>query len=392
MARKHGQDRGLKPVTRTDGKVWWQARLYHQGNEWRSKAVPTKKEARDIYTAKKAELREAEYFPAVHQAKHAQQITVADLMALVVQDYRREGRRTLKEAIHLAAFWNQLAGTKKASEITGSTLKAWADQWLDEGLAPSTINNKIGKLLRGYQLACDEEPPLLFTRPKWKNLAPGPPRSGWMEFPTFELVRELVPTWCRVPITIAYWTGMRMGEIFALRWPQVVLYHESGRVAFHLDRTKNKELRAIVWTGDLYRTLSEWETISKELATLCPWVCHRQGKGIGTIDTAWKTACVKLKLATGTWLKGKGYWIGYHGPLLHDFRRTAVRNLDRSGVSRDIARKITGHKTDSIYSRYNIVSDEDLAEAGSQVVDYIERLHGTGRKPESHSGGVSGTA
>jgi integrase len=53
--------------------------------------------------------------------------------------------------------------------------------------------------------------------------------------------------------------------------------------------------------------------------------------------------------------------------LLHDFRRTAVRNLIRAGVSRDVATKISGHETDSIFSRYNITNEDDLADAAAKL-------------------------
>ncbi len=50
-----------------------------------------------------------------------------------------------------------------------------------------------------------------------------------------------------------------------------------------------------------------------------------------------------------------------------------MRNLDRSGVSAKIATAISGHKTRSVYERYNIVADRDLAEAAQKMDRYLER-------------------
>lgn len=57
--------------------------------------------------------------------------------------------------------------------------------------------------------------------------------------------------------------------------------------------------------------------------------------------------------------------------MMHDFRRTAVRNLSRSMISQAVAMKITGHKTTSVFRRYDIVSKDDLERAARQQEDYL---------------------
>jgi integrase len=91
-------------------------------------------------------------------------------------------------------------------------------------------------------------------------------------------------------------------------------------------------------------------------------VFDRNGNPIKKLYRAWETACN----AAGT-----------PGRIMHDFRRTAVRNLERAGVSRSVAMKMTGHKTEAVYRRYAIVSESDLHEAAIKLGGSSERASGT---------------
>ena len=81
-------------------------------------------------------------------------------------------------------------------------------------------------------------------------------------------------------------------------------------------------------------------------------VFHRNGRPIKDYRGSWKKSCEKAQVP---------------GRIPHDFRRTAVRNLERAGVPRSVAMQLTGHKTESVYRRYAIVSESDLAEGVAKL-------------------------
>ena len=72
----------------------------------------------------------------------------------------------------------------------------------------------------------------------------------------------------------------------------------------------------------------------------------------------------------------------YPGKLLHDLRRSAVRNMERAGLSRSVAMQLTGHKTEAVYRRYAITSEADLRE----VVERLNERSPIGRSAAAITG------
>jgi integrase len=139
-------------------------------------------------------------------------------------------------------------------------------------------------------------------------------------------------------------------EILRLTWPQVDL--EAGTVRLEAHTTKNDDARPIYLPQLLLDVLEQQWQEHLERYPECPYVFHRSGQRIVNYYPAWHTACREA---------------GVIGKIPHDFRRTAVRNLVRAGVPERLAMAITGHKTRSVFERYNIVSDGDLREAARRL-------------------------
>jgi integrase len=107
---------------------------------------------------------------------------------------------------------------------------------------------------------------------------------------------------------------------------------------------------------------------------ICPLVFHRDGEPIKNFRKAWDTACTTA---------------GCPDRIPHDFRRIAVRNLVRAGVPEKIAMGITGHKTRSVFDRYDIVDEADLRSALGQLATSGKQSTGTEKGQSTKSGRVA---
>ena len=122
---------------------------------------------------------------------------------------------------------------------------------------------------------------------------------------------------------------------------------------------------------------------TKSGVRLSAYVFHRDGQPVGDFKKAWRSACVSVGLGRfvckqcekvvleGTRCRECGIDGKYEGRLYHDFRRTAARNMVRAGVPERVAMAITGHKTRSIFDRYNIVNEADRRAAIEKLQEHL---------------------
>ena len=187
-------------------------------------------------------------------------------------------------------------------------------------------------------------------------------RKGFFEHDEFLALRDALPDYLKGFITFAYKSGWRVSEITGLKWSNVDL--KMRIVKLEVGMTKNKEGRTIYLDDELMDVFMEQRNNQKESEQIIHHVfTNRKGDdNVRDFRRAWKTACKK---------------VGLSGRIFHDLRRTAVRNMVRSGIPERVAMMISGHKTRAVFERYNIVSESDLMTAAKKQEEYLKSQMGT---------------
>jgi integrase-like protein len=132
--------------------------------------------------------------------------------------------------------------------------------------------------------------------------------------------------------------------------------------------SKNNEPWVLPLSGRLWKII---QARAKARRLDCSYVFHDNGKKIGDFRKAWQTASVAVGLGSFTkvekpaerGIKKKRQRKKYAGLRVHDIRRCAASNLSRAGVPEQVAMRIRGHKTPSMYRRYRIVDETEIREA-----------------------------
>jgi integrase len=116
--------------------------------------------------------------------------------------------------------------------------------------------------------------------------------------------------------------------------------------------SKNKKPRTLPLEGVL-RDIIKRRIKARDIA--CPYVFHRKGKQIKSFRKAFKAAAKAAGLVD---------------LFPHDMRRSAIRNFRKAGLSESDGMRLSGHRTRSVYDRYDIIDEADSREAMKRAQEY----------------------
>ncbi len=313
-----------------------------------------------------------------------------ELAADVVNDYLVNQHSSTDDIearfrIHL----NPVFGNRKASTITTAAIKGYIVHRQSQQAATGTINRELEAMRRAFNLA---------VRGKKLIVAPYVPMLRETNVRQGFFTREEVGRLCsflKEPFAsftmFLFLTGWRYSEVRGLLWRNVDF--TTGEI--RIETSKNREPRIFPMSDEL-RALLEALTATPERkgarpaaghvviaprmpAAITPFVFSVNGRQVGVFRKQWKAACHKAGLPC---------IIGTNGKVLkalrtpHDLRRSFAREMDIHGVRRGAIKKLGGWKTDSVFNRYNIVSESDLKDA----IERINRV--TGGKLGGNSGSM----
>jgi len=338
--------RGLGRVFKRPASNFYWIAYSHRGKEIReSSGSPKESDARRLLKRRLAETQSGKFV-----GPSEERVTFGDLVALYEQDYDVRGLRSRWTADarvkHLRAFF----GLDKVLSITPARLRAYQAARLAEDAETSTVNREVAALHRMFQLARKQG--LVSTVPVFPGRLEEPPaRQGFFEHAEYEAIRKHLPSDYQDVLDFGYYTGWRRREVTELTWAEVDLV--GGVVRLDPERSKSKSARLLPLSLPL-REVIERRVALRLLES--PLVFHKDGVPVGDWRKTWNRAC---RLA------------GFPEKRFHDLRRTVARNLVRSGVPERVAMALLGHKTRSVFDRYNIVSEADLKQAAGRLAYYV---------------------
>jgi len=342
--------------------IWW-IKYYLNGVPQReSTGTPERRKAENFLKKRLGECVSGNFLGA-----DVERVTVAEIMADKLAQSKNDGDKstTHKERmwkLHLEPMFSRL----RCSQVTTDSLRKYIAKRKTETIGkivaktPSnaTINRELKLLCSSFHLAMKSTPPKVNRIPHFPIMEEAAPRKGYLKDEQYFKLCEAtakVGLWLRAMFEVAVSYGWRRGEVAEhLQVRQIDL----SKRTIDLDpgSTKNDDARIVRMTQQVFELLSaciEGKHPEEFVFT------RAHGRPIGDFRKTWASCC---KAA------------GVEGLLFHDLRRTGARNMRRLGIAEGTIMKIGGWKTRSVFDRYNIVDQSDLADAARRMDERHSQL------------------
>jgi integrase len=340
-------------------RTWW-LKYYQNGRPVRESSGTTqKKTAAALLATKVGKVAAGEPLPP-----RVDRVLYDEAAADLRRDYRVSGERDLKDVEKRLAHLDRFFRGRRLVSIRPALIAEYVEQRQAPTLAKDgttakagarngTVNRELSMLGKLFRLAMDNDKALRV--PRIRKLREADARAGFVERERFEAIARHMPEPHALALRICYALGWRRGEVFGLGWRHVDL--QRGALRLEPGETKNLEGRTAFLPADLVEELrahrARVEALQRQLGRVLPdvfvWLTGRRaGRPIGDFRKTWLRACSEA---------------GSPGLLVHDLRRSGIRNMVRAGITEHTAMKISGHKTRSVFDRYDIVDENDLQAA-----------------------------
>ncbi len=321
----------------------WQTDVYAYKERIR-KVFPTKKDAKAYEGKIKASIRENRYFDIKQEA--FQIFKELSKWYLSLEDVKR--KKSYKRDVMSVNKLRDFFGTQLIRNISPSLISGYQKKRLDEKsyrkqpTKPATVNREIACLRTMFNKAIRDDKLDRNPTRGVKLLKENNERKRVLSPEEWEKYKATCPSWYLPIAMTAYLTAMRKAEIVNLSPARVDL--KEGFIRLKPEDTKTGYGRLIPIHPELMEVFKE---VLKVRALNCDRVFHRNGKPISPEQIRWahRSVCGNAGIENFTF---------------HDFRHTCINNWRKEGHDYFKIMAVSGHKTVSVFKRYNMVDEEEL--------------------------------
>lgn len=316
----------------------WQCDFYAYKDRVR-KVFSTKRDARAYEGKIKASIREGRFFDIKKEGFE----TFKELSEWYLGLPEVQAKRSFeRDEGTVRTRLNPYFGTLPLRQITPSLINEYVSKRLEKGIRPATVNRELALFKSMFNKAIRDGKLEKNPSQGVKLLPEHNERDRILSPEEWERYKNHCPGWYLPVAMMAYQCAVRKGEIVNLSPSRVDL--KEGFIRLRSEDTKTGEARSIPIHPELIEVLRQ---VLKVRPLNCNCVFHRDGKPITADQIRWIHELISRKA-------------GIEGFVFHDFRHTCINNWRRDGHDYFKIMAASGHRTMSVFRRYNMVDEPEL--------------------------------